>query len=181
MVTTAAVFEALGPLFDARPQAVLAASTYDGTILYANEAAGRAAEVLANHVPHLPIELVGRPITEVAELFRIDLAATAVGRALKDGQLHTRFAGDRWRCSSTIPLSEGTTVLATGHEADSEEQAVHEHLALRVRAAMAIEFCEAERLAHVGMEALHRSRQRIQRCRELLADETLLLREPEAG
>ena len=169
------MLEALAPLYGRRTQSVIVVSGYDGTIMYANEALGRRAGAVQGYDSQrsLPIDFVGRNMRELTDLYRLDHDATATAQALATGELQCLpGSGTALWCSSLLTLSDvHVTAFTTEHDAASEQLAIEEHQLLRKQATVAIEFAEAERLIQVGMEALHRARQRIASLNTMLLHE----------
>lgn len=103
-------------------------------------------------------------------LYGFTYETTMTAAAFNDGLLHatpSSTLGSGWAIASILPLddSDGGLAFSTYINLESEEAAIEEHLRLCEQSSVAIEFCEAERLIQVGMEALHRARQRIHRFR----------------
>lgn len=168
MVASGAVYEALSPLFDSWSGAVMVVSGYDHTILYANPAAAPALQGLSpdSRMPAIPIELAGRTLEEVLDLYGVDVADSAFLRCLGSGACEALEHDGSWRVASLLrPSDDSRMAFGSIHETAAEEVAREAHATLAQRANIAIEFAEAERLIHVGMEALHRARQRLNRAR----------------
>lgn len=138
-------------------------SGYDETILYANNGLRRVSERMGVEIPRLPVDYIGRPFREVAELHGVPFEDTAVGRVISTGEFASYEQAGGWGCGSPLPLADvSTTIIASHHLTADRERARREHLVLALKAIIALETYEAERLVQVGMEALHRSRQRVQ-------------------
>lgn len=180
MVASAAMQDALAELFDKRRHATIVVSGYDDTVLYANDAVARdISRKPVDGVTALPMELVGRNVRDILSGAQLDYTSTVMAAAIASNELQIRrldeLPGNLWACGSVLPLQDvSVTILGTFHDADlTRDQAAHQHIVMSTQAAVALEFSEAERLIQVGMEALHRSRQRIHRLKDTLLDPEL--------
>lgn len=169
MTATATVHEALSGLFDARDAAVFVVSGYDETILYANDGLGRLGHQL-NATPYLPVNFLGRNMRDVASVLGVPYPDSTVAQVLTAGQFHcTELQPAVWLCGSILPLSDiSSTAIFSVHHSQDCHNAQQQHVALLGQATIALEVSECERLIQVGMEALHRARQRIHSLRDAL-------------
>lgn len=183
MASSALVAEALSGLFDDRPEPVVVVSGYDEVILYANPAFARLGHRLGSSTTdnadtaQLLIDVIGRSIREILALYGQDFDDSPIRKALSTGCYHGEQVPDTgyFRCGSVLPLHDiSRTAIGSIHAPGlTAEQVELRHVTLQIKAAVALEFMEAERLIQVGMEALHRSRQRIHRLQMTLQDSQL--------
>lgn len=169
---SSAVYDALAPLYDDANVAVAVISAYDGTFEYVNKQTGEVLRSLTSvsDIAKLPVDLVGRSLRDVFALYGIDYDSSSTVMTITTGQRQCQRRGDYWAASSILPLSDGQLakkVLSTQHGWAEESDALRSHEVIAHRVAIAIEFCEAERLIQVGMEALHRARQHLSTARDV--------------